>query len=43
VCSEPEPTVAEDVVTDRELVDGYANCFDLSRQLGAEVLCAEQS
>src|SRR5229473_4876810 len=33
---EPEPTAAEDVVTDRELVDGCANCFDLSGQLTAE-------
>src|SRR5205085_1636088 len=33
---EPEPTAAEDVVTDRELVDGCANCFDLSGQLAAE-------
>src|SRR2546426_6016267 len=36
VCPEPEPTCPEDVVTDRELVDGCADCFDLSRQLGAE-------
>ena len=27
---------AEDVVTDGELADGCADCFDLSRQLGAE-------
>src|SRR5258708_7849590 len=33
---EPEPTAAEDVVTDRELVDGCADCFDLSGQLAAE-------
>jgi hypothetical protein len=33
---EPEPTAAEDVVTDRELTDGCANGFDFSRQLAAE-------
>ena len=33
---EPEPTAAEDVVTDRKLADGCADCFDLSRQLAAE-------
>src|SRR5258708_17608203 len=33
---EPEPTAAEDVVTDRKLADGCANCFDLSGQLAAE-------
>ncbi len=36
VCPEPEPTAAEDVVTDRELSDGGADCHDLSRQLAAE-------
>src|SRR5205807_3609318 len=36
VCPEPETTCAEDVVTDRELIDGCANCFDLSCQLNAE-------
>src|SRR6266516_3538238 len=36
VCTEPETTAAENVVTDRELADGCANCFDLSRQLAAE-------
>jgi hypothetical protein len=36
VCPEPEPTCAEDMVTDRELIDGCANGFDLSCQLGAE-------
>ncbi len=36
VCPEPEPTAAEDVVTDRKLADGCADCFDLSRQLVAE-------
>src|SRR2546426_5722397 len=33
---EPEPTRPEDVVTDFELVDGCADCLDLSRQLAAE-------
>jgi hypothetical protein len=33
---EPEPTAAEDVVTDRELVDSCANCFDRTCQLAAE-------
>ena len=36
VCPEPEPTCAEDVVTDRELIDVCANCFDISCQLRAE-------
>src|SRR5207245_6428746 len=36
VCPEPPRTGTEDVVTDRERADGGADCFDLSRQLGAE-------
>jgi len=31
-----EASSAEDVFTDRELADGWANCFDLSRQLATE-------
>src|SRR5215471_1527933 len=36
MCPEAETTRAEDVVTDRELGDGCASCFDLPRQLGAQ-------
>ena len=36
VCPEPEPAAAEDVLTDRKLVDRCADGFDLSRQLVAE-------
>ena len=32
----PEPTGAEDVVTDAELADGCAHRFDLARQLDAQ-------
>ena len=36
VCPEPEPSGAEDVVTDHELGDGGADLFDLSGQFVAE-------
>ena len=36
MCPEPEPSRAEDPVTDRELADGRSDGFDLSRKFGAE-------
>ncbi len=36
MCPEPELTATEDLVTDRELADRTANCFDLSRQFAVE-------
>jgi hypothetical protein len=38
VCAEPPRVDAEDLVTDPELGDGRADCFDLTGQLGAEDL-----
>ncbi len=36
VCTEPEPAVAEDAVTDRELLHRGADCLDLARKFAAK-------